>query len=191
MKSIYIIRHTTPDVEKSICYGQTNLEVNQDFEAEALSIKNILGDFVPDYVYSSPLKRCTLLAKQLFRNTKAEITPLLKEIDFGNWENTPWANLPKEELKVWGDDFLNEKPHGGENLNELNARAISFIEQYIEQLPSHSNTAIISHSGMIRCLVAHYLQIPLTKIFALKLHYGCIIKINIYDTFEEVEIIRS
>ena len=35
---IYIIRHTTPDIAKGICYGQTNLELTDDFQAESDAI---------------------------------------------------------------------------------------------------------------------------------------------------------
>ncbi len=191
MKTIYLIRHTTPLVAKDICYGQTNLEVTQNFETEASSIKDLIKEFVPDAVFSSPLKRCKLLADQLFPDKSISTNPLLKEIDFGKWENKKWSALPKDEMDIWGKDYVNAKPHGGENLLELNQRALQFINEHINNLPEHTNGAIISHSGMIRCIIAYYLQIPLHKIFTLKLHYGSIIKINIYDTFEEVEIIRS
>jgi len=40
---IYLIRHTTPDVAKGICYGQTDLDVANTFEEEVIykSIKTL------------------------------------------------------------------------------------------------------------------------------------------------------
>lgn len=32
---IYLIRHTTPHIEKGICYGQTDLDVAETFNNEA------------------------------------------------------------------------------------------------------------------------------------------------------------
>ena len=31
---IHLIRHTTPDIETGICYGQTDLDVSDSFEKE-------------------------------------------------------------------------------------------------------------------------------------------------------------
>jgi alpha-ribazole phosphatase len=65
MDMIYLIRHTTPAVARGICYGQTDLEVTGSFHEEAEVIRQHLpADIGP--VYSSPLNRCTLLAKELF-----------------------------------------------------------------------------------------------------------------------------
>ena len=33
--AIFLIRHTTPLIEKGICYGQLNIDVTESFEAEA------------------------------------------------------------------------------------------------------------------------------------------------------------
>ena len=51
---IYLIRHTTPDVAKGICYGQTDLALTATFPEEA---EHVLKQLPPDLdvVYSSPL----------------------------------------------------------------------------------------------------------------------------------------
>ena len=64
---IYLIRHTAPLVDKGICYGQTDLDVTDSFEAELEQIRpHIPGDIKK--VYSSPLQRCLKLATALFPN---------------------------------------------------------------------------------------------------------------------------
>ena len=62
---IYLIRHTTPAVARGICYGQTDLDVTGSFREEAEVIRQHLPADIGT-VYSSPLKRCTQLAQQLF-----------------------------------------------------------------------------------------------------------------------------
>ena len=48
---IYLIRHTTPLIEKGICYGQTDLDITESFEEEVSMIhphlpsSNIKGTF--------------------------------------------------------------------------------------------------------------------------------------------------
>ena len=39
---IYLVRHTTPAIEKGVCYGQTDLNVAETFEEEVeLVLKNL------------------------------------------------------------------------------------------------------------------------------------------------------
>lgn len=61
---IILIRHTSVDVPPGTCYGQTDVPLKPTFEEEALITKEKLkayGHF--DCVYTSPLSRCTRLAK--------------------------------------------------------------------------------------------------------------------------------
>ena len=58
---IYLIRHTTPKIDKGVCYGQSDIELADSFSMEFKEIsKSIPKTF--EKVYSSPLKRCTRLA---------------------------------------------------------------------------------------------------------------------------------
>jgi len=62
---IYLVRHTTPNVKKGICYGQTDIDINSyTFESELCEIKNKLPSDI-DRFYCSPLMRCLKLAKKL------------------------------------------------------------------------------------------------------------------------------
>ena len=56
---------TTPAVDKGICYGQTDLDVTESFFEEAEMILRALPPGIVA-VYSSPLQRCTRLARHLF-----------------------------------------------------------------------------------------------------------------------------
>lgn len=80
---IYLIRHTTPDIEKGICYGQSDIPLKDTFPSE---VKNILKSIPKhfDKVYSSPLQRCTQLANYIDQNNT--IDNRLMELNFGSWE---------------------------------------------------------------------------------------------------------
>jgi alpha-ribazole phosphatase len=62
---IYLIRHTTPQVESGTCYGQADLDVTETFELEASIIQQHLPAHITQ-VHSSPLQRCRKLADYLF-----------------------------------------------------------------------------------------------------------------------------
>ena len=59
---ITLIRHTSVDVPKGICYGQTDVPLKDSFEQEAALTAEQLKDQRFDKVYTSPLSRCARLA---------------------------------------------------------------------------------------------------------------------------------
>jgi len=93
---IYLIRHTTPKVEKGICYGQTDLDITESFETEAAAIKERLPAGI-ERVFSSPLQRCAKLAHQLFPHQTISFHPTLMELNCGEWEMQHWDAIPKPE----------------------------------------------------------------------------------------------
>jgi len=82
---LILIRHTTPNIEKGVCYGQSDIDVTDTFLEEIKPILNniSLNDKTVAY-YTSPLKRCKILAELL--SETIIVDDRLKELDFGDWE---------------------------------------------------------------------------------------------------------
>ena len=59
---VILIRHTSVDVPKGVCYGQTDVPLRDIFEEEASITAQQLQNDVFDAVFTSPLSRCTRLA---------------------------------------------------------------------------------------------------------------------------------
>ncbi len=186
---IYIIRHTTPNVEADICYGISDIDLNSNYPAERTVIAKQLSDFKPDFVFSSPLKRCLTLATDLFGEKEIIVRDELKELDFGTWEMKPWSEIPLNELDPWAADFFNNGPPMGESFGNLDKRAGLFLK-HIESLPADSRLAVVTHSGVIRSFLMHFLAIPHTHIFNLKLDYGTIVKVSISGKRVQIEFLK-
>ena len=164
---VYIIRHTPVAVSKDICYGQSNVSLADTFiqDAEQLS-KKLPTNF--DSVYSSSLQRCKDLATALkFENVLFDNS--LMEMNFGDWENQKWDEINQGELNHWMADFVNVKTPNGENLTELFQRVESFFN-YLRK-KEHKKVLIITHAGVIRCLWAYLLDIPLQNLFKIVVGY--------------------
>ncbi|UII25897.1 alpha-ribazole phosphatase [Fulvivirga maritima] len=158
---VYFIRHTTPQVAKGICYGQSDLDITDSFEAECRQLKPQLPEKF-DTVYSSPLKRCTILAQQL---TSQVITDdRLKEMNFGDWEMKKWDEIPNEPLDYWMEHFVTAKTPNGESMEGLHARVKEWW-QSIQVNDSKQKIAVVTHAGVIRIMHAHLNNIPLNKAF--------------------------
>jgi len=192
MKQFYIIRHTTPDIDQGICYGISDLDINKDFEQEATSIKLILNNTKSDFVYSSPLQRCDKLAQYLFPETNIKYNDNLKELDFGNWEMKKWSEIDPHEMNIWSEDILNQSPHKGESFGQFYDRAVKYFNQLENNTRDNTTTTIVTHSGIIRCLLMKFLEIPYHKIFSWQLDYGAVIKLSIFNNdYTQVKILKG
>ena len=185
---IYLIRHTTPAVEKGVCYGQADLDVTASFYEEAAIIQQFIPKDIRS-VYSSPLQRCKRLADHLFTAHNIQLHDGLKEINCGNWELQLWDDIPKEETDRWMKNLIAERIPGGESYQEIFERVVQVFNQIIVQhalvTPGHEGppaVAIVSHGGVIRSILSHITQTPLSDSFkAFSLHYGCVIKV-VYES---------
>lgn len=166
---IYLIRHTTPQIEKGICYGQSDLNLVDSYPEE---FKNIITQ-IPNHnqytVFSSPLKRCALLAKQ-FSNT-IFFDNRLKELDFGKWELKAWHDIPEKEITPWMQDFVNTSVPNGESYTQLAFRVNKAFEA-ITNSKKNETIIIVTHAGPIRAILSNLIEIPLKDSFNIKINYG-------------------
>lgn len=172
---IYLIRHTTPAVEKGICYGQTDLDVTDSFASEADSIRPWLPARM-GAVYSSPLQRCRKLAENLFPDHIPTLHNDLMELNCGNWEMQPWNEIPKAEMQPWLKDFVNVVVPEGESYALMHERVIKRFNEISQQA---TPAVIVAHGGVLRSILAHITGTPIKESFDLfTCHYGCVIKLS-------------
>lgn len=173
--AVYLIRHTVPDVEKGICYGQADIGVLDSFEAEAAVIRPHLPQQIA-HIYSSPLRRCRCLADHLFPQAAIINEPRLKEIHCGEWELQHWDAIPKEVIDPWMNDFVNVQIPGGESYVQLHDRVTKCFDELTQQ---ERVVVLVTHGGVIRSILSHITQTPLQDSFgAFSIHYGCVIKLE-------------
>ncbi|MDP4265512.1 MAG: alpha-ribazole phosphatase [Bacteroidota bacterium] len=175
---IYLIRHTTPAIQKGICYGQTDLDVTASFPEEAAIIQKHLPGSI-HHVYSSPLQRCSKLAGHLFPQHTISFHDDLKELHCGSWEMQHWDTIPKNEIDPWMNDFVNVSTPGGESYVDLYERVSRCFLQISKQ---NRPSAIVTHGGVIRSILARITHTELKDSFgAFKIHYGCVINLRYQD----------
>ena len=146
-----LLRHTAPLVAPGICYGRTDLELAPSFpeELERISVKMP----VVAHVFTSPLQRCRRLAEALCKThgLSLKIEPRIREMDFGAWEGQAWSDISRDEIDAWADDFLHARPHGGESVAMLRARALAALEDI---RGNNQPTLLVTHAGIIKAAFA-------------------------------------
>ena len=171
---IYLIRHTTPRVEKGICYGQSDIDVQDSFDEELKVIKKQVLINSSDFeVCSSPLLRCKKLA-QCF-SEKITFDKRLMEVNFGDWELQPWKVINEDDLNTWMADFVTVAPPNGESYIQLNERVNIAFDTIVNS--SGKDKIIVTHGGVIRALLASLLQIELKNSFNIKVPYSHVVKL--------------
>ncbi len=168
---IYLLRHTTPYIEKGICYGQADIDVADNFEDEANFVLEKITSVHPNMVISSPLQRCKKLAHKI--NPSFQTNAAIKELNFGDWELVPWNDIPLEEINPWMEDFVNIPVTNGESYIDLYHRSVDFYKNLTE-----NNTLIVTHAGVMRSILAYITQTDLKDSFDFKIPYSTVIKIN-------------
>jgi alpha-ribazole phosphatase len=164
---VYVIRHTQVAVGKDICYGQSDVPLANTFLQDAEYFRNNLPSNF-DRVYCSPLQRCKELAS-ILKYDHVVYENALMEMNFGDWENQKWDEIHPDELNHWMADFVNVKTPNGENLRELFQRVQSFFNHLRKE--EYKKVLIVTHAGVIRCLWAYLLDIPLQNIFKIVVGY--------------------
>ncbi|MFA9290527.1 MAG: histidine phosphatase family protein [Solirubrobacteraceae bacterium] len=168
-KYLNVIRHTTPDIKKGILYGQTDLGIVDSFYDEVNEIKrNNIFLNNNEIVFSSPLKRCKVLAQELF-SQDIIFDSRLKELNFGDWEMLPFEKVGEKNLVEWRNDIVNTRPPNGESIKDLSIR----VHEFLEDLKKIENQTIniIAHAGVIKVISLYCLNEPLER-FEFKMNYG-------------------
>ena len=174
---VYLIRHTTPKIDKGICYGQTDLDINENFKQESEKVIQELANLKDDTtIFSSPLQRCLKLVNKISKNQPI-IDERLMEMNFGDWELQAWDAIDQTELNLWMDDFVNISCPNGESYQILFERTTHFIKELKEK--NFSKAIVVTHGGVIRAILSYIKQEPLSKSFETEVNYGAIFKVNI------------
>jgi len=172
---VYLIRHTTPLIEKGICYGQSDIPLVETFHNEIKKLQQYLPDRV-DAIYSSPLNRCVKFAELIKSHQEIIQDKRLMEMNFGDLEMKKWDEINQDILNEWMKDFVNIRVPNGENFTDLHKRVNDFLDELIKT--DFKKIAIITHAGVIRSVLCRILEIPLHNAFKIQIDYGGITKIN-------------
>ena len=149
---LYIWRHPKPIAANGFCIGQTDISVDK---RKIKRLANKIQRFVrlhqlPKVIWVSPLQRSLKVGEILApHGFQYHVAPELAEIDFGNWDGQPWAQIPKQEIDDWCDHFADFAPKGGESLQQLFNRAENWLNEMAAQNSGQKPVLAVGHAGWI------------------------------------------
>ena len=149
---LYIWRHPKPIAANGFCIGQTDISVDK---RKIKRLANKIQRFVrfhqlPKVIWVSPLQRSLKVGEILApHGFQYHVAPELAEIDFGNWDGQPWAQIPKQQIDDWCDHFADFAPKGGESLQQLFERVENWLNDMAAQNRGQKPVLAVGHAGWI------------------------------------------
>ena len=161
---VFLIRHGVTDWHhEGKLLGRRDIPLSEEGLEQARRTAGALAGLQIAEVLTSPLQRALQTATLIGQEFNIQIARDHRLTDF---EVGHWAGMPLEEIAASPQyqEFLSNplSTHipEGENLEQVRQRAVAAIEQALEDNPSGDGIAVITHSGVIRVLLAHYMGAP-------------------------------
>lgn len=160
----YFIRHgKTPGNSEGRYIGTTDEGLSEE---GILELKQKKLDVEFEYVFSSPMRRCTESAK-ILTGKKIETIEAFKEIDFGDFEGKNYKELADNtDYQKWIDSNGTMTFPGGEELSHFKERTVKAFFQIMDMVEARlsdknqktdagkpTRVAVIVHGGTIMAVL--------------------------------------
>lgn len=179
---IVLVRHGRTDANRrGVLLGRADplLDETGRAQADALGVflAETLGARTPVAVVASPLRRTVETATAIAApfGLPVETDVRLIEIDYGEWDELPFAEVAPEVWEQWRDDPHFRAP-GGESLAEVQTRVGACAEALLERAADGTVIAV-SHVSPIKAAVVWALGGEVTLAWRLRLDVASITRI--------------
>jgi broad specificity phosphatase PhoE len=117
-------------------------------------------------IYTSDLSRACQTARPVAEALGLQIhpTPLLREVSFGAWEGLTASEVEArwpEEYAAWRQDSVRYRPPDGEQIEELQERALACVAEILTAHPGE-NVAVVGHGGSVKAILCGLMGFPLS-----------------------------
>ena len=155
MTTVYLIRHA--EAEGNVyrrCHGQYDSLLTPRAYEQLPHLAKRFADVPLDAVYASDLFRARTTARAVAEphHLSVEIRPVLREIDMGDWEDIPWAELPRlwpEEYALWRTRPWDAVPPHGESVMQAGERMLNGVRA-LARHHAGGHIAVVTHGSAIR-----------------------------------------
>lgn len=156
---LVLIRHAVTGETGSVLSGRTpGIELSEEGRAQAKQTAERLAGLPVAAVYTSPIERTRQTAEIVAEPHGLEVRALdgVIEADYGQWTGQKLGDLAKTDL--WKTVQVAPSRAGfpdGETIRAMQARAVEALDGVVD---AHRGEliAVVSHSDVIKAVVAHY-----------------------------------
>jgi broad specificity phosphatase PhoE len=145
---IVFVRHGETDANRRrLALGRADPPLTARGEEQAAAVAARLQALAPALVWTSPLLRARSTAEAIAAacGIDVEVDDRLVEMDYGEWDERSFADIPAAELTRWRAD-ASMAPPGGESLDGVAARVAEFCGARVDG----PTTVAVSHVSPIK-----------------------------------------
>src|SRR5487761_1525237 len=154
--AIYLVRHGETNWSLDHRHtGATDIALTEIGEEQAKGLRPRLEGVRFARVVSSPLRRALVTAELSGVKPAAEVSPLLREFDYGEYEGITSQEIHQRRP---GWDLWRDGCPGGESPEEVVERSRRLLAR-LDPLPDR-NYALFAHGHVLRAVAVAYLGVP-------------------------------
>ena len=152
---LYLVRHGETNWNRAgRLQGQTDIELNEKGREQAAKLRGKLAGVELDAAFSSSLTRARQTRQIILdgRNVPAWDEPLLKEMNFGQWEGDMLKEIRADKDHPLHDLFVRpgryEAPQTAESFEDLYRRTWKFMNEKLRPLETaYGHVLIVATAG--------------------------------------------
>lgn len=187
MTRLYLIRHgQVQGFEQRRYNGHADVALTDLGVEQYHLLKDRLADSHISACYSSDLTRCKIGANIICEQFGIEPVHRseLRELNIGIWESLTWQEIQSRWPNEWQarlNDLVNYRVPEGENLLDVEARAMPVVREMLERHRGQE-LLLVGHGGLNRIILLNAIGAPLINMFNIEQNYGCL---NIIDYYAD------
>jgi broad specificity phosphatase PhoE len=178
--TVHLVRHGEIQLEGGLerVYGDLEMPLSERGIAQLEATAKTLSAEPLSAVYASDLERARIGAEAIARphGLAVRVDSRLREIYRGEWRGLTWEEID-ERWPGGPARFLADpggyRGHEGETVADVDRRAAEAFERIVAERAGES-VAVVSHSWVIRALLARALGMPLEGVIRLDAECGAI-----------------
>jgi broad specificity phosphatase PhoE len=158
---VLLIRHgVTEWHQQGKVLGQRDVPMSEAGVAQMAETVAQLANLPLAEILSSPLQRAVKAAEMLGEKAGIGVArdPRLTDFQLGKWTAMGYDDVTASpEYQRFLADPTSASIPDGESLETIRRRAVSAVEQTITDNPAGDTIAVVTHAGIIRVVLSHYL----------------------------------
>ena len=162
--------------------GRTDVQLSEEGWSQMEQAIN--GPAKWQRIVTSPLLRCREFSERCAErmDLPLQVDATLKEMDFGDWEGRllqdVWQADPDLVSRFY-DDPGSVTPPGGESTADAQSRIVKGWQALMQER-SGEDLLLVCHGGVIRLLLSHLLDLPLSSIVRLHIPYASMSRVQVH-----------
>lgn len=148
---LHVVRHGRTEANASgLLLGRLDPDLDELGERQAVAVAAAVGPV--DRVVSSPLLRTRRTAEAFEVSGAVEVDERWIEMDYGEFDGTPVADVPPETWAAWRAD-LDWAPPGGESHRSLGLRVRAALDDLAEAART-TEVVVVTHVSPVKAALA-------------------------------------